>query len=248
MVESRVRRVLMGIVLLSVSCGGGGGGGPTGAAGDAGGRGPGGSGGGTGGSGGGRGGTGGTTGAGGVTGGAGADGHCANVPPCGGDIAGTWKVTQSCVTATQDLGSVCPGASAEVSYAISGTIIYGSDRTYTPALAATLTVHEHYPAGCMPFGLTCAQLEQAAADASAPVSSARCAMDASGTCNCDTTETGTVNNAPGTYSTSGDTLTSVQGSTTSTAAYCVQAGTLHELPAGDDGGLTASGDLVLVKQ
>jgi hypothetical protein len=230
--QPRLDRALVGTVLLLVSCGS-----VTGQTADGGG---------------GRGGTGGGAGTSGSTGGAGGAGggnaSCATVPACGGDLVGTWRVTGSCLTATKDLSSVCAGASATIAYMISGTLTYNADQTYSQALAATAMVHEHYPSGCMPFGLTCAQLGQAVADAAAPVSAAACSTDASGACNCDSLTTATVNNMPGTYSTSGDTLTTVQGSTTSTTAYCVMGGVLYELPAASDGGLTSMGDIVLTKQ
>jgi hypothetical protein len=228
MTQPRLDRALVGIALLVVSCGS-----VTGQT-DAGG--------------GGRGGSGGGGGARNPTGGAGgADAGCVSVPACGGDIVGTWKVTGSCLNATKDLSSVCAGASADVTYMFAGTVTYKADQTYSSALTATVTVHEHYPSGCMPFGLTCAQLGQEAADASPVVVSASCSTDALGRCNCDSVTTPTVTNTPGTYSISGDTLTTAQGSTTSTP-YCVQGGVLHESPAPSDGGLTSTGEIVLTKQ
>jgi len=157
-------------------------------------------------------------------------------------------VSGSCLNATKDFSSVCAGAWADVAYMFGGTVTYKSDQTYSSALTATATVHEHYPSGCMPFGLTCAQLGQEAADASPAVVSASCAIDASGACNCDSVTIPTVTNTPGTYSISGDTLTTVQGSTTSVAGYCVQGGVLYETPAPRDGGLTSTGNIVLTKQ
>jgi hypothetical protein len=81
------------------------------------------------------------------------------------------------------------------------------------------------------------------------VSTASCAADASGACNCDSVAAATVTNTPGTYSISGDTVTTVQGSTTSVTAYCVQGGLLHEIPTANDGGLTSvAGDLVFTRE
>src|SRR3954465_8298004 len=230
MKPSRMVRALVGIALLVVSCGS-----VTGQTTDAG----------TGG----RGGSGGAGGTGSPTGGAAGGGmSCTSVAACGGDIVGTWRVTGSCLNARKDLSSICAGASAQIAYMINGTVSYKSDQTYSSALAATTTVHEHYPSGFVPFGLPCPQLGQAAADAAAPVSAASCSTSASGACDCDSVAAATVTNTPRTYSPVRNTWGVVQGSKTSVTAYCVQGGVLHELPAASDGGLTSTGDLVLVRQ
>lgn len=230
----------MGAALLLMSCGSSSG--QTGGAG---------SGGGAGNGGGGRAGSGAAGGVGGQTGGTGGgSASCASGSACGGDIVGTWKVTQSCVTATLDLSSVCAGASGELSYMFIGTVTYNADKTYSSALSATVTGHEHYPSGCAPHGLTCAQLEQSGSQAvdAGKIISYSCSTDAAGACNCESVTPETSTNTPGTYSTSGGTLTTTDNGMTSTGSYCVQGGALHETPGRGDGGLTAMGEIVLTKQ
>ena len=171
---------------------------------------------------------------------------CAAVSPCGGNIVGTWKVTSSCLTATQDLTSVCAGASAELAYMISGTVTYNSDGTTSSSLMATIAAHERFPSGCMPFGLTCDQLGQTGKDAGI---SDNCTTDATGACICDSVAPATTSNAPVTYSTSGSTLTTTSANgMTSTSFYCVQGSVLYEFAGPGDGGLTATGGVVLNKQ
>jgi hypothetical protein len=229
--KPRFGQAVLSAVLFLVSCGGSSG--QTGAAGNGGG---------------GRAGSGAAGGAGGQTGGTGGAGaSCGSVSACGGNIVGTWRVTGSCVTGTKDLSSVCAGASADFAFTYAGTLTYNADGTYDPALTGTVTVHEHYPSGCAPFGLTCAQLGQAAVDAAAVISDS-CSTDAAGACNCDSVSQATSSNAPGTYSTSGGTLTTTQGGTTSTNTYCVQGGVLHEIAGPQDGGLAGMGEVVLSKQ
>ncbi|HEY4393324.1 MAG TPA: hypothetical protein VGP64_04655, partial [Polyangia bacterium] len=104
--RSRMERLVVGSVLLLVSCGGGGEQTADGGTGK----------GGVGGAGAGAAGRGGTGGSGGQAAGTGGSGaSCPAVSPCGGNLVGTWKVTQSCVTATQDItgaGAGCTSASA----------------------------------------------------------------------------------------------------------------------------------------
>lgn len=230
--------VLVGVVSLVVSCGGGGGqttDGGTGGTGGAGGAG-----------GAGKGGAGGQ-----AAGTGGSSASCADVAPCGGNIVGTWKVTQSCVTATEDFSSAgagCTGAAAVLGITYAGTLTYNADLTFDfSAVTANETVHEHFPAGCSPFGLTCQQLGQTAIDAG----TARCSTDTQGGCDCDDVVMLTSNNPAGTYSVSGSklTTTSAQTGMPSTNSYCVQGNVLYLiLDQTSDGGLQATGGIVLSKQ
>lgn len=217
---------MWGAALLLMSCGGG-----SGQTGDGGG---------------GRAGSGAAGGVGGQTvgtGGAGAG--CVTVSPCGGNIVGTWKVTQSCLTATQDLTSVCTGATVNIEYMFSGTVTYNADGTYSQAIEGRGTYHEHFPSGCTPFGYTCDQLGRVAVDSGISDS---CSIDAVGGCNCDAVNPLTSTAASGTYAISGSTLTSTHDGMTSSGPYCVQGGVLHEMPGQGDGGVTSMGDIVLTKQ
>jgi hypothetical protein len=194
----------------------------------------------------GHGGTGGAGGQAAGTGGSGAS--CPSVSPCGGNIVGTWKVTQSCVTATDDLGSTgngCTGASAVLDFTYSGTLTYNADLTLDSTINASEAVHEHFPSGCMPFGLTCDQAGRSAMDAG----TGSCSTDAQGGCNCDLMTTPAASAPAGTYSVSGNRLTSTTSAgSTSTGSYCVQGGVLYLIPDPGDGGLTATGEIVLAKQ
>jgi hypothetical protein len=231
----RLDWVLAGAALLVLSCGGGGGQSTDGGSGGA-----------QTGTGGGHGGSGGAGGQAAGTGGSGAG--CPSVSPCGGNIVGTWKVTQSCVTATDDLsntGSGCPGASAVLDFMYGGTITYNADQTFNSTITVSEVTHEHFPSGCMPFGLTCQQLGQSAMDAGV----GSCSTDAQGGCTCDATTTLATTTPNGTYSVSGSrtTTTSAAGKT-STGSYCVQGNVLYVIPDPGDGGLTATGEIVLAKQ
>jgi hypothetical protein len=226
--EPNFRQVAIGAALLLMSCGGGSG--HTGTAGNGGG---------------GRAGSG----AGGQTGSTdGGGASCVAVPACGGNIVGNWRATQSCVTATRDLSSVCPGATAEIELVIGGTVTYNSDGTYSSMpTGGTATFHEHFPNGCMPFGQTCDQFGQTLVDGGAMISGS-CSTDGAGVCNCDAMGPETATNQTGTYVTSGGTLTLMHDGMTSTAPYCVQGGMLYEMAGPGDGGVITMGGIVFAKQ
>ena len=227
----------VGLALLLISCGGSSG--QTGDAGSGGGGHAGNS--AAGGAGGGQ-----SAGAGGQSGGAGGAGASCGIPaPCGGDIVGTWKVTKTCATATQDLSNTCPGAFADLTYTFSGTVTYNANGTISQTITGTIAGHEYFPTGCMPFGSTCDQLAQAQMDAG----TGSCSTDATGACICDAVAPGTITNVPVSYTTSGTTITTTrQDGTTATSSYCVQGNVLYDTAAPGDGGLPEMGYLVFTKQ
>jgi hypothetical protein len=220
------------VALLLVSCGGSGG--KTG----------------TGGTGGGRAGSGGAggsgSGGGGSTGGADGGVNCnAVTTACGGNVVGTWRITQTCLSVSRDLSSTCPGATAIYDYTLGGTATYNTDGTYSSAGTVSALVHEHFPSGCMPFGFTCAQLGQTAMDAG----TGGCATDSQGGCNCDGVTPVTSGAATGTYKASGGTLTTMHDGTTSLASYCVQGNLLYQsFEEQPDGGTAAIGIVVSTKK
>jgi hypothetical protein len=242
---SRLERVVLGAVLLLISCGGslgqttdgGNGSGGTGSKGA----------GGTGGQAAGTGGSGGQ-----VSGTGGSGASCPAVAPCGGNIVGTWKVTQSCVTATEDFssaGAACTGASAVLQITYGGSLTYNADLTYDySAVTASEVVHEYFPNGCGTAELlTCQQLGQAVMDAG----TGRCSTDAQGDCTCDYVKMLTSTDPTGAYTVSGNKLTTTSSQTMmpSSSSYCVQGSVLYLIPdSSPDGGLSATGELVLTKQ
>ncbi len=213
---SRVGWVIVGVTLV-FSCGGGGQGG----------------------------GTGGATG----TGGSGAtDGglSCAAVAPCGGDLVGTWKASGACLGKTEDLSSVCPGATADITVSLSGTETFNADLTYTATLTGGGTTTFHYPSTCLTGGTSCTQWGQGLMSVGM-YSSVTCTTDGAGVCNCVAVSPTTPDNESGTYSVSGGTVTTVPAGSANGAPYCVQGSVLREMPSLGDGGQT-SGSLVFTKQ
>jgi len=179
------------------------------------------------------------------TGGAGGASACATASPCGGDIVGAWRVMQSCFS--EDLGSVCPGASATIAFASGGTMTFGADQTYAANTAGGATTHYHYPGACIPNGYTCAQYGQLLTSVGL-YSSVNCISDAAGFCNCDAITASTSPTETGTYRTSGVTLQTTHSGSTSSAPYCVQGNLLYLLQAPGDGGVQVTGSIVLERQ
>jgi len=197
---------------------------------------------------GGRAGSGGRGGAGGQAGGTdGGSPACSAASPCGGDIVGTWTVTESCLSASEDLSSVCAGVSADIQFTFSGTTTYNADGTYTSATSGGGLTTYHYQTACVPGGDTCDQLGQVLM-AIGMYSSASCATDAAGVCNCAEVTASTSSTETGTYATSGSSLTLTHAGATSTAPYCVQGNTLFEFNVPGDGGVTVTGSIELTRQ
>ena len=207
-------RLLLGLILL-VSCGGGAQGvGTDGAAGHAG------------------------------AGGTGGGSACRTVSPCGGNVVGNWLVTDSCLTGTEDLGSQCAGASADLALTFTGTVLYNADLTYSATSTGGGTTTYHYPSACLSAGTTCAQWGQALMQIGM-YSAVTCATDSANVCNCQALTASTSATETGTYATSaGGTLTTTHAGTTSATGYCVQGNLLYETPSFGDGGVQLMGSVV----
>ena len=199
--------------------------------------------------------------------GAGAD-SCGKVAPCGGDIVGTWKVVDTCTEGTlASSGSPiasCPSATAQVgNLSASGTATFNADMTYSVALSESASETIDVPMSCLSSGgttVTCADLATSLGTAlggdDAGSTTATCATSGS-SCNCTITVGGMTDNETGTYSISGDTVTTTPtaapGTTVSTrgGSYCVQGSDLHLISmamTGPAGPSMPSGDIVGVKQ
>jgi hypothetical protein len=156
-------------------------------------------------------------------------------------------VTDSCLTATEDLSSTCAGLSADIFFSVSGTTTYNADHTFTAAVSGGGTTVYHYPPSCIPGAATCTQLGQTLM-AIGMYSSVTCTIDSGGVCNCVAITTVTPTTEMGTYSTSGSTLSVTQNGTTSDSPYCVNGDVLYEMNALNDSGAPTTGSIVLARQ
>ena len=177
--------------------------------------------------------------------------NCGDTSACGGDIAGSWKVTSSCLTsdatAMADMG--CEGIKSDVrSLSASGTVAFNGDMTYQQSLTLSGVVGVTVPASCLTqsgLTLTCAQLQQSLEANAAGRGYESVACSGSKGCDCTMNLIPQTAASAGTYSTSGGTLTQTEdGGAPEEGSYCVKGSTLTLSPS--DAGI--SGSVVLTKQ
>lgn len=176
--------------------------------------------------------------------------------PCGGDVVGTWNVTDYCFNAMEAVAEACPQAKISMDLSASGMVQYTSNGTYTSSLTLSGNASSTLPPACLMFQgltLTCEQVNQLYAARMAepdfPFSSASCS--AAGTsCRCAFTLRPMVSNETGTYSVSGTTLsmTNAADGMTEVVEYCASGNgsTLQILETNMMGGGVTAG-LILKK-
>jgi hypothetical protein len=194
------------------------------------------------------------------TGSAGSGGSttCEKVSACGGDLAGTWKMTQICVEqpgTSDDIKAICETAKLEINTTtVSGSLTYKPDMTFSQTTTLDATATLVLPASCLKSGsttYTCPQLQEAfRKDPGATM--IECTSSSDGGCNCkNLVHEVTAND--GTYSASGSTVTLTTAKDKGTAEYCVKGSKLYlhttvssSMSTGGD--FSPAGQLVLEKQ
>jgi hypothetical protein len=183
-----------------------------------------------GGSGGSSGGGNGGGGARGGSGGAGS-GTCGKVLPCGGDLVGTWTLTENCRDLPIQPEPTCPGeriTSWTATILGGSTWTFNANMTYSRSVTATSVVVWSYPLSCIiELSSSCADF---AADVQAtldPDEMITCTETDPCICTVSVGSRTTTDN--GTYQTAGTnvTFTSAVTGATGTAPYCVQGSRLH---------------------
>jgi hypothetical protein len=178
------------------------------------------------------------------------------VAPCGGDVVGSWQASSACVdhaTLNRDfmagVMASCPTASiGAVNVTPSGTVTFAADMTLTGSLVASSTLEINLPAACN-NGATCDQVTQVMQTiiGTNGVTGVSCAGP--GSCVCTIAQTMDIVAAPGTWATSGTTLT-LPGATAAgqNDPYCVQDSSLHLLDVDMATMMKVVADVVLTKQ
>jgi hypothetical protein len=191
-------------------------------------------------------------------GGGGGTGQCAGNNSCGGNVVGTWSISNLCVqnAAAAAMGTSCPQTQVDASGLMeTGTITFNSDMTYASTATLSGTIRETLPSSCLMsqgVTVTCAQLntelQTLVQAANSPFSGGSCAQASSG-CACSFQVASQTSTESGTYSVSGSTITTMPtGGTNSSETYCVQGSTLTLSSMSMSGMPGASGEVILTKQ
>lgn len=161
---------------------------------------------------------------------------CQANPPCGGDIVGTWNISESCIGVLSGV-QTCPTLTADGSQLEQrGTVTYGSDGSYTSTSTTAGTLRITYPSTCT-ASLSCSELEQAlSASLPAGYQSVACQDAAAGACLCSFVLATPVTTDSGTYATANGVLTQTSSLGSSSSDYCVMGKqlklTLHDSSSG----------------
>jgi hypothetical protein len=188
---------------------------------------------------------------------------CTDSASCGGNLVGTWNITQACTGNTsvgQSNNTFCPSETVVLGTPqVSGSITFNSDMSYSLALTEMISETVTVPASCLTVNgltLTCDQIAQVfnsvTQSGDAGTSPTTCAA-AGGGCNC-ALSSATVNyQEGGSYTTSGSNYTTTP--TTGNGGpgggtYCVSGSTLRVVttPAGVDSGPVAGVTYVATKE
>ena len=197
-------------------------------------------------------------------GGDGPGASCRQVQPCGGEVAGNWKLAAYCQSAAADavfasafaaevMGSSCPTQTVRIrAVQPSGSFLLNGDASYSVSFEYRGDLDINVPASCLSAS-DCATVSanlqaEIAAGARPGVVSGSC----SGSPDCLCREVLVVPQSEvGTYATSGTVLTlTAPNGDVSTFDYCVQGDTAHfmDVSIGSAGQSTIDSDLVGVKQ
>jgi hypothetical protein len=183
--------------------------------------------------------------------GGGGGSSCGAADTCGGDVVGTWTITDACSsTKASDLSPNCPTGSIFVlDLHTSGTLDYRADMTFSLQATISLTERMTLPRECLGT-TTCAELN-ASFQVDPRVSSSSCMASGTG-CVCVIARAPVSGAETGAYTTSGG----VVSLTPTTGApeqdnYCIKGNTMTlATTMGMVGvmGMQAAGTLTLVKQ
>jgi non-reducing end alpha-L-arabinofuranosidase len=169
---------------------------------------------------------------------------CPDVAACGGDLAGTWTVTSSCLKVTGNLdlslvGAGCPSAPVTGSLQVTGTWTANADGTYSDDTVTSGAEQLTLGPSCLIISSTPVTCDGAASIIkNLGYASLTCTSTAGGGCSCSATVEqsgglGLVSVAPtttGSYTRSGDQVTISDDVGDTHYRYCVSANTLKMTP------------------
>jgi hypothetical protein len=176
---------------------------------------------------------------------------CGKVAACGGNIVGSWKVGASCASPSTPSIMGCTNASVkDANVSASGTSTFNSDGTFTVETTQSASETLVIPMSCLSAGgmtATCGQLSTILGAALMGDAGTTASCTTSGSdCDCTIALPSSATHEMGTYTVSGNTLTTTSNGTMTSTDYCVQGNELHVISSGANAG--GSGDVVGVKQ
>jgi hypothetical protein len=150
-------------------------------------------------------------------------GSCA-VSPCGGDLTGQWNVSGACLQPDRNLLSgYCSNATFSAQLTASGTLGFTAGR-YTVNFRVQGTYNAALPSTCVNRSGVARTCDSVWAELGAT----SCSGDSNSGCTCNGSLTGTPATSPGSWSSSGSTLTITQDSGGQASfPYCVSGNQLR---------------------
>jgi hypothetical protein len=146
---------------------------------------------------------------------------------CGGTITGTWNFTESCSAPISMPDPGCPTSTGSVTPSYSGYITFNSSGTYIRSLSVTGPLTLHLPKACVDEA--CSSVATMLNN-SGYYTGVTCTSDGSGGCNCSGQMAGSAQVDQGTWSTSGNNVTTTPysgyGLPAETDGYCVSNNTI----------------------
>jgi hypothetical protein len=165
-------------------------------------------------------------------------GSCKPIAACGGNVLGTWRVSQLCTAdLTPQSSSGCAGATTRISgLTASGSYAFNADNTTLDNVHFTFSESSNYPGTCF-TEMQCTQLQTVLATESG-VLAATCSYAAIG-CSC-TFRFDSQITSMGTYQVNGGNITLVAGpqSTPEADTFCVSGNTLTIQNVNANGGVS----------
>lgn len=144
---------------------------------------------------------------------------------CGGNVQEDWTLSESCAAPISMPDPGCPTSTGSVTPSYSGSIKFKSDGTYHRSISVSGPLTLHLPQACV--NEACSAVANGL-NSSGYYKDVSCSSDGSGGCNCSGKMTGSPQEDEGTYSTSGNNVTTTPyqqyGLPAETDAYCVQSG------------------------
>jgi hypothetical protein len=166
---------------------------------------------------------------------------CGNFSPCGGSLVGSWKVNKLCADARTTTTDGCTETVDILEYDAEVSFVFSADNTYSSKGTLNAKADIGFSKDCFSAvkTATCDELFSSISEAGIRMS---CSSGSAGDCRCSETISNKAAAEEGTYTISGNTVTTrATGSTRllPPSEYCVQGNTLMLRELGDSNG---SGD------